>query len=69
MVIATGHVSVEAAFTLLAKARQKGIWRFVATHPLGMDQDEYSLWKSSARSPVKALSSSIAFYGNARFQT
>ena len=41
MVIATGHVSVEAAFKLLDKARQKGIWRFVATHPLGMDPDEY----------------------------
>lgn len=41
MVIATGHQSVEAAFTLVEKAREKGIWRLVATHPLGMDPDEY----------------------------
>lgn len=41
IVIATGHLSVEAAFTLVDKAREKGIWRLVATHPLGMDRDEY----------------------------
>ena len=41
MVVATGHLSVEAAFTLVDKARKKGIWRLVATHPLGMDPGEY----------------------------
>jgi hypothetical protein len=41
MVVATGHVSVDGAFVLVDKARDKGIWRIVATHPLGMDDREY----------------------------
>ena len=41
MVVATGHVSVEEAFVLVDNAREKGIWRLVATHPLGMDPGEY----------------------------
>ena len=41
MVIATGHVSVDGAFALVDKAKEKGIWRIVATHPLGMDPEEY----------------------------
>ena len=34
MVLATGHVSPGEAFALLDKAKQKGIWKTVATHPL-----------------------------------
>ena len=41
MVVATGHVSVEGAFALVDEARNMGIWRIVATHPLGMEAEEY----------------------------
>jgi Family of unknown function (DUF6282) len=41
LVVATGHVSVNAALVLADEARNRGIWRLVATHPLGMEPEEY----------------------------
>ena len=34
MVLATGHVSAPEAFTLVDEAREKGITKIIATHPL-----------------------------------
>jgi len=69
MVIATGHVSVEAAFTLLAKARQKGIGVLLLLIRWAWTRTNISLWKSSARSPSRRFHRALLFYGNARFQT
>lgn len=41
MVVATGHVSVNAALVLADEARNRGLWKLVATHALGMDPGEY----------------------------
>ena len=41
MVVATGHISVSAAFVLMDEARNMGLWRLVATHALGIDPGEY----------------------------
>jgi len=41
MVLATGHLPVEEAFVLVEKARDKGLSRIMATHPLGWEGSTY----------------------------